>query len=640
MKILNRSFFVLLATMFLSLLCFSCSSDDAGLSLSPKSLSYGEVNLGDFKTMDLVIKNKYGKDVIISQLNLTGSTDFEISSGLSLPHTLVNKTEVTITLRFEPSIAGELEGLLSIVHDGSTKPEEVNITGEGVPVPRIRLSETSYDFEWVLISGGSKNHTFDVENIGTADLNLTGLSFTGTDAAAFSFVSGGTVPYAITPGSKHTIEVSFATTTLGNKSAALEIVHDAVNEASPSAITLTGEGIDRMGEIQLSETSPWDFSAIPVPWVIVKALEIENIGIDTLNINSVTLQTGAEFEIEEILDNGSSPVTTPFGIAVGEKATVFVKFAPVASANYNDKLVITHDGTNVASPSELDIEGSGRTLTTKNFIHTGSAQSFSVPAGIYLLKVTSNGAGGGGATGGKGGLIVGFVAVTPGQTYSIIVGGKGNNYTGSNRAANGGGGFSGLLLATAHIITAGGAGGCAGQGGSPYGSGGDGGGATGKNGGNGGCGQGGAGGSAVNTPAGGAGGTSPCPGTAGTALGGGKGGLGISNQAAGGGGGGYGPIAGLGDNYYGTSGRGGFGGGGGGGCGGFGSTNSRMSGGGGGGGGFRGGAGGTAPSGCGSAGGGGGGGGASHAASNVQVITNTQGGGAARGTHGTVRIEY
>ena len=114
------------------------------------------------------------------------------------------------------------------------------------------------------------------------------------------------------------------------------------------------------------------------------------------------------------------PVKTPFGIGIGEKVAVFIGFTPAAIANYNDKLTIVHDGSNVASPSVIHLEGSGRTLTSRNFSYTGSTQNFTIPAGVSLIKVTANGAGGGGQNGGKGGKMVGLVNVTPGDTYKVM----------------------------------------------------------------------------------------------------------------------------------------------------------------------------------------------------------------------------
>ena len=124
---------------------------------------------------------------------------------------------------------------------------------------------------------------------------------------------------------------------------------------------------------------------------------------------------------------------------------------------------------------------------------TGSDQSFVVPSGISSMNVSMSGAGGvntysgGGGTGGKGGFVSGTLAVTPGETLVLVVGGTGGQSTGATYGGGGagqtggsGGGRSAIRRSGVDIVTA------AGGGGGGYGTGGgDGGGLTGGNGGQG-----------------------------------------------------------------------------------------------------------------------------------------------------------
>lgn len=212
---------------------------------------------------------------------------------------------------------------------------------------------------------------------------------------------------------------------------------------------------------------------------------------------------------------------------------------------------------------------------TRTYNYTGAAQSFAVPAGINYVTITAAGAQGGQSTygppGGLGSTVTATIAVTPGETLGIYVGGTasvgplpgsadGAGLGGWNGGANGGGNWyhgsggggasdvrrAGGALAD-RIIVAGGGGGSAdavgGNGGAPNGA-------------NGEDGDGGKGFGATQS-AGGAGGTgSGEAGKAGTLGSGGAGGNGYNNGGGGGGGG-----------YFGGGGGGGYhsGGGGGGG---------------------------------------------------------------------------
>ncbi len=220
------------------------------------------------------------------------------------------------------------------------------------------------------------------------------------------------------------------------------------------------------------------------------------------------------------------------------------------------------------------------TPTTTTFNFTGGAQTFTVPAGVSSINITTLGAEGGtgaiggngsaGGAGGRGSRATGTLAVTPGQVLTIFVGGAGGaptagfngGGTGGNANSGGGGGasdvrFPGASSADRIIVAGGGAGG--GRGGCETGStitggaggNGDGNGVDGTNSPNGGGGFG-----AIGTTPGGAGigcgGFLGAPGLAGSGPAGGNGGAGQAcccfsfGSVPGGGGGGGGFIGGAG----------------------------------------------------------------------------------------------
>lgn len=88
---------------------------------------------------------------------------------------------------------------------------------------------------------------------------------------------------------------------------------------------------------------------------------------------------------------------------------------------------------------------------TQTFNYTGAVQNFTVPSGITTLTVDVIGASGGAgyplySNGGNGGRVTGTIAVTPGQSLQIYVGGAGANANGVSAAAGGynGGGLGGV----------------------------------------------------------------------------------------------------------------------------------------------------------------------------------------------------
>ncbi len=215
--------------------------------------------------------------------------------------------------------------------------------------------------------------------------------------------------------------------------------------------------------------------------------------------------------------------------------------------------------------------------STVRFGYTGSAQAYVVPDGVTVLTVDVVGASGGGVTaagccGGRGGRVFAQLAVTPGETLSVVVGGSGGfnggaaggwSYGSHPYGRNGGGASDvrqgGSSLAD-RVIVAGGGGG---SGGGTIGTadGGDGGGLPGEDGyvSTTYAGRGGGGGGPGTVVTGGYGGSATCygggclPGLPGSSGAGGAGGRGSGYYDCGGGNGG----GGGGGGYYGGGGGGG-----------------------------------------------------------------------------------
>jgi hypothetical protein len=215
------------------------------------------------------------------------------------------------------------------------------------------------------------------------------------------------------------------------------------------------------------------------------------------------------------------------------------------------------------------------TLPGTSFNYTGTAQTWTVPAGVTSVTLHVYGAQGGGLGGGARATF----GVSPGQVLQLNVGGRADGSTGgfngggnggvptSGGAGSGGGGASDVRVSpfglADRIIVAGGGGGDAGSGLFQGGTGGAGGGVQGAGGGpnpTNNSGSPGRGGTATGGGAGGAGDSGGTDGTGGTLGRGGQGGAGTCRSPGCGGGGGGG-----GGRYGGGGGGGSYSGGGGGG---------------------------------------------------------------------------
>lgn len=263
--------------------------------------------------------------------------------------------------------------------------------------------------------------------------------------------------------------------------------------------------------------------------------------------------------------SGQWSIVSGGGGTFGNASQANTTFTPNGTGSYTLRWTVSNScGVGVSDDVNLTFEGK------QVFSYTGANQTFTVPSCVDTIFVKMWGAGGGGRTarGGAGGYTEGYIAVTPGQSYTVVVGGGGDlNYTiGSYEYGGGGwtysdggagGGSGGGRSAfrnssnSQDLMTAGGGGGGYLGGNDNYG--GDGGGNSGANG------QGSGSGSGGTTSSGGAGGS----GNGGTAQSGiqYRGGHNTSGWAGGGGGGGYfggGGASGVSSDHGGGGGGSGF----------------------------------------------------------------------------------
>ena len=438
------------ATVLLVVMTFvflGCSSDTKTLKTTPSSVKFGDINIGDTVTQDIVLKNKYGKDIVIDSMALVGGSDFIILSGNAVPISLAKDAEHTVTIQFEPTSIGDMESVLSITSDAATKAKEITITGTGIPVPRIRIIPDPYDFQKLLINK-THNKDFEIENYGTSALDVSAINFAGTGAAIYS-VTGGNAPVQIAPGTKHTFTVTVSPTVIGTFDVDMQIAHNAVNGTNPAVVALKAEAIDVDPQITLNQGNPWDFGSVAKTLPGVQICEIKNTGIDPLTVTSATLTTGAEFTVDSLKDSNGNVINFPQTIAVGAAIYLGILFSPTANTTYNDTLTFVHDGTNESNPWDVALTGLGRDELTKTFSYTGAAEQWVVPAGVSKIKVECYGGEGGssypfnaGHLKGKGGKAEAKVPVTPGDTIYVYVAGKGGDaasYTGGTGGFNGGG---------------------------------------------------------------------------------------------------------------------------------------------------------------------------------------------------------
>lgn len=127
--------------------------------------------------------------------------------------------------------------------------------------------------------------------------------------------------------------------------------------------------------------------------------------------------------------------------------SVFLAFAAALSYSISIASVYPSNGS-AEGGTNVTIMGSGFATvlgSPSSYACTGGSQSLAIPAGVTKINVKLWGAAGGGRSGasGGGGYSSGDIAVTPGETLTLIVGCGGHGLSGDGAGGYGGGGTSG-----------------------------------------------------------------------------------------------------------------------------------------------------------------------------------------------------
>ena len=285
------------------------------ISLSPASLSYGNVNVSSPSVLVLSVINTGTADLVVSNITsddgqfVPGSTSFTVSAG--------DTTDVNVT--FTPGSLGAQSGTLSITHNATGSPSTVAMDGTGVSSPVIDLSPSSLDFGNIDLSS-SGVLTLTVSNTGSADLVVSNI--TSDDG---QFVPDLT-SFTVTASNNQVVNITFTPTDPGTQTGTLTITHNGAS--SPSTVAMTADAT-----VVVSATTV-DFGQVRVGTSATQTLQLDNPSGTLVNITSVSS------DLPDFASDQSS-----FAVAATGSATLTLTFTPSESGGQSATLSITHNPT-------------------------------------------------------------------------------------------------------------------------------------------------------------------------------------------------------------------------------------------------------------------------------------------------------
>ena len=321
------------------------------LTASPSVIDFGEVEIGQTRTLMVSMLNEGSKNLTISNLMLMAAdgTSFALGTIPVLPAVVPPATTVNAEIRFVPTTEGSATGTFHIVSDDPENPETVlQVNGEALSesVAQLKVSPSPMSFGEVRV-GTTATLPLSIANEGSADLNVTGLTVNGGPNNVFRLGSGQQAALTVAPGGVETVDIIFAPIDVGLMTGTVGIQSNASN-ASEMTVSLRGMGTNTAPEITLSPAA-MNFSGVPVGSNRTMTVTAMNTGTADLAISAITIE-GAGFT----LGAGATPtVLQPNGMLAFD--VIFQPNSPGAASG-----VVRVSNNTIDSPQvEIPLSGTG-----------------------------------------------------------------------------------------------------------------------------------------------------------------------------------------------------------------------------------------------------------------------------------------
>ncbi|MBE9553722.1 MAG: choice-of-anchor D domain-containing protein, partial [Proteobacteria bacterium] len=280
---------------------------------------------------------------------LGGNADFVLNT--AVPFTVPAGFQVSVTVTYSPSAAAADAETLQIASDDPVDPTlTVAVSGNGTTppagTPDINLPTASIAYGDALV-GTTQTASVAIQNLGTADLNVTSLTLTGS--TDFALVAGTPASFVVEAGRQVTVEVKYSPSAAGAAAGSLAIASDDPVDPNLS-VSLSGTGLAGVADINLPVVS-YDYGDVVVGASSSGYIAIQNPGTADLTVTGLAVTGSADFAL-------AAGTPTTFVIGAGRQVTVRVDYTPLAEGIVGGTLTVTSD--DIDEPSvPVTLSGNG-----------------------------------------------------------------------------------------------------------------------------------------------------------------------------------------------------------------------------------------------------------------------------------------
>jgi CSLREA domain-containing protein len=316
------------------------------ISVAPGFHDFGQQLVGGTSAPQaFVVTNTGTASLTLGEVELGGEDpgEFELGPADSCSGaTLEPGEECTAEVAFAPTSPTGFSATL--LFPGEAPTASVGLEGLGV-LPAFSSSPTSVDFGSQPVGAGAGTaEAISIVNSGSAPLEIDTVELAGADPGEFAIESDGCSGETLTPDGECTVEVAFAPTATGERSASLVL---AGNVPSYS-VSLKGTGTEPVFSVA---PGSFDFgSELVGSTSLPHNFTVTNAGTTPLFIGQVALAgaDAGEFAIGTEDCSGSS-------LDPGEECSVDVTFKPTSTDDFSARLELSGN----APSASVDLTGAG-----------------------------------------------------------------------------------------------------------------------------------------------------------------------------------------------------------------------------------------------------------------------------------------
>lgn len=320
----------------------AATSRGAAFAISPPSVNFGDVALGDSRSLTFVASNT-GNGPVTAAVAAPQNGDFAVTFGTAGTAALGPGDLVTGTVRYTPSGVGTDGEALALTLGGGvrcgTAPATLRLSGTGTTVGGVLVHGGPVDFGDVACGTSAGTATFTLENTGSTARTFTAVMATdpeGDDARYTVSPAGGSIPAGGT-----------VTLTVTRLAVARPFVPRALDAAVHLAVGATSVDVPvhqtlRGPFLTTSATAQVDFGYQPGESTTDAPLRVTNTGNAMATLSSIP--------------SGPFAAILPATLAAGAGADAALRFEPVSQQPVTGSVTIDAGGA-CSLPVAVDVAG-------------------------------------------------------------------------------------------------------------------------------------------------------------------------------------------------------------------------------------------------------------------------------------------